>query len=682
MRRPVQKKHARHKIWRCTRAPQRAVEDKSSLLDCTPSAKPAESGGHFSIIFSGFTPIMPLIFPMHYLIMKCNISRYRRKAVLSMQETKELNSTEDPNMRREASPGQGAGNRRKRRPHIKRSGLFAVLGISFGAALLLYFLIGFYYQKVFLPATTVNGIAVSGLTPEQVQDLLNTNAAEYVLTIIEDGDQTEQISGSSIGLYAKNDNSLQDILGQQNILTWAFQIFQEKAYLLDMEYDEERLSSAINGLSCMNRKNWVSPENAYIKYEKGSGYRIVPEIPGNEILTDNLFDAVRMAIDRLDSDLSLRDAGVYRLPETLSDSADLAEQFSLLEPYSDMTVTYQFGSQTEVLDSDTLSDWVSLDKNGTLRIDEEAAAEFVKGLAKKYNTAYSPKTLETSYGETVTIKGGFYGWQIDRETETENLLAIIRGGKSVTTEPAYLLRAASHDELDYGDTYVEINLTAQHLFYYKDGELLIESDFVSGNPSKGNATPAGAYAITYTERNATLKGQNYRTPVSYWMPFNGNIGMHDSSWRSSFGGVIYQTNGSHGCINLPPSVAKVIFENIEKGIPVLCYHLGGTEQNPDDLSDEQIAAENDPAESQEPSAGDIPAEGQPAVPEEGAPVDGQPAAPEGNPPAGGESPAPEGSTPADGQSAAPEGGAPADGTAPLPPAEGAIPADTAPAPAE
>ena len=60
------------------------------------------------------------------------------------------------------------------------------------------------------------------------------------------------------------------------------------------------------------------------------------------------------------------------------------------------------------------------------------------------------------------------------------------------------------------------------------------------------------------------------------MPFNGGIGMHDAYWRSSFGGRIYKTNGSHGCINLPPAVAKTIYENISAGMPVLCYHLDGS----------------------------------------------------------------------------------------------------------
>ena len=83
--------------------------------------------------------------------------------------------------------------------------------------------------------------------------------------------------------------------------------------------------------------------------------------------------------------------------------------------------------------------------------------------------------------------------------------------------------------------------------------------------------------MTYKERNAMLVGENYETPVSYWMPFNQNVGLHDAVWRDSFGGSIYKTSGSHGCINLPYAIAKQIYGYAEKGMPVICYHLSGTE---------------------------------------------------------------------------------------------------------
>ena len=55
------------------------------------------------------------------------------------------------------------------------------------------------------------------------------------------------------------------------------------------------------------------------------------------------------------------------------------------------------------------------------------------------------------------------------------------------------------------------------------------------------------------------------------MPFNGNIGIHDAGWRNKFGGNIYLTNGSHGCINSPPNLANTIFNNIDASTPVICY---------------------------------------------------------------------------------------------------------------
>ena len=216
------------------------------------------------------------------------------------------------------------------------------------------------------------------------------------------------------------------------------------------------------------------------------------------------------------------------------------------------------------------------DGQGGVSLDESKIGEYVSWLAQTYNTAYKPKTLKTSYGQTVTISKSVYGWKINQSEETAALKQILLSCESQEREPVYSQTAASHDGNDYGNTYAEINLTAQHMFFYKEGKLVVESDFVSGNESRGWSTPAGVYPLTYKQRNATLKGENYATPVSYWMPFNGGIGMHDAYWRSSFGGKIYKTNGSHGCINLPPAVAKTIYENISAGMPVLCYHLDGS----------------------------------------------------------------------------------------------------------
>ena len=149
----------------------------------------------------------------------------------------------------------------------------------------------------------------------------------------------------------------------------------------------------------------------------------------------------------------------------------------------------------------------------------------------------------------------------------------IQNGETVDKEPAYISKGAQKGSNDIGNSYVEIDLTNQRLYLFKDGDIVLETDFVSGNMSKADCvTPPGVFGLTYKTRNAILRGANYETPVNYWMPFNGNVGMHDATWRRDFGGTIYLTSGSHGCINLPLHMAASIYEYVSTGFPVVCYY--------------------------------------------------------------------------------------------------------------
>ena len=125
-----------------------------------------------------------------------------------------------------------------------------------------------------------------------------------------------------------------------------------------------------------------------------------------------------------------------------------------------------------------------------------------------------------------------------------------------------------------GDTFVEVDMSKQYLWFYKDGYIVAEGNVVSGNLSEnGCATPAGVYSLNNKQRDTNLVGPNYVSPVSFWMPFIKNsIGLHDASWRNEFGGEIYKTSGSHGCVNLPYSLAQSIYSNISVGTPVVCYY--------------------------------------------------------------------------------------------------------------
>ena len=484
------------------------------------------------------------------------------------------------------------------------------------------------YKTRFFPNTQINGVDASGKTAAEVQELIAEGVNGYTLTIDERNNQTETIAGTDIKLHAEFDGSLEKMVAAQNPFAWLGHVKQEEYTIGTMvAYDDAALESQIRNLSCLDPEKAMEPVNAKIsEYVPGQGYSIEPEQEGTAVEVEKLTQAVTDAIESLQDHLSLEEADVYKKPTVLKDDASLAEQLDKLNKYAKMSVTYQFGDSTETLNGDQIHAWLIANADGSVSVDSSKVAEYVSEMAKAHNTSNKAKTLKTSYGSTIQVSGGTYGWKINQAAETEALAAIIASGESTTREPEYSQKAASHGANDYGDTYVEINLTGQHLFFYKEGKLVVESDFVSGNLAKGWGTPAGSYPLAYKQKNAVLKGENYRTPVNYWMPFNNGIGMHDAKWRSSFGGTIYKTSGSHGCINLPPSVAKTIFDNISAGTPVICYNLAGTEKST--TSGTAKPAETKPAETTAPAETPAPAETQaPAPAETQAPGPGQSPAP-------------------------------------------------------
>lgn len=440
------------------------------------------------------------------------------------------------------------------------------------------------YQTCFLPGTIVDGMDVTGKTASEVEDAIAEQLKGYTLTINGREELSESITGESVGLYAEFDDTLEKAVAAQKPMDWGKYRFGKAVNEVNtdalLHYSSEMLDEAVAGLSCMDKENMREPQDARISdYDSATGsYTIIKEDEGTELLEDKVKEAVASAIMSLSESVNLEEQGCYLSPAVTSGDEALKTACESMNRYVGAKITYKFGDRSETLSGNEIHNWLTV--NGTsVGVSETKAAEYVKNLASAYNTAYKPKTLKTSYGKNVTITTGSYGWKIDQTKETAALVSLIKNGEQTSREPEYSQKAASRSGNDYGNTYVEINLTAQHLYFYVDGKLLVQSDFVSGNAAKGWSTPAGAYALTYKQRNATLKGQGYATPVSYWMPFNGGIGLHDANWRKTFGGTIYKNNGSHGCINLPSAVAKTIYENISAGDPVLCYHLDGTESS-------------------------------------------------------------------------------------------------------
>lgn len=467
-------------------------------------------------------------------------------------------------------------NEKLRRIILACSGLFVLILV------IAYLCISQYYKDHFYARTFINGMDCSNLTASEAKELITTNVNTYVLTITARDGSTQKIGANDIDLGCTFDKEISDVLAEQSAYSWLVNAFKENKVEnpYELHYDEDKLETVIKNLDCLEKEKQIEPSNATISaYNAETGFTIVKEEQGNKIIKKKLVAEIKTAIDTLDTSLILANTDCYKKPTVYSDDKILQTTLDTINKYMQTKLTYTFGEKTEVLDGTKIGPSIKVDDEYNVIIDETKIKEFIDYIGKTYNTIFTNRTFMTSYGKEIVVEGGDYGWWLNRNQEINEVLECIKNGEQKDKEPSYYQTAVQYGENDLGNTYVEINLTAQHLFVYKDGKKVVESDLVSGNLAGGHGTPTGVYPIKYKETDTFLKGQNndgsnYNTHVDYWMPFNGGIGLHDASWRHGvFGGTIYKNSGSHGCINLPPAKAKAIFEVVSKGTPVIVYNL-------------------------------------------------------------------------------------------------------------
>lgn len=446
-----------------------------------------------------------------------------------------------------------------------------LLGIIVAAVLLLYLLISFYFTSHFFFSTTINGADVSLKNENQADQSIRRYTENYKLLLIEREGKSDEITGQEAGLEYKNKTYVKEALNEQKALQWIGSLFQKQKIFSGnlFFYNENKLNLTLDQLNCFKQAK-IEPENVSYQYTDGH-YQMIKEIYGNRIEKEKLKAAVADSIFKGETKLDLDANSCYINPVYTMKSPKAYKTLRHLNKCVSTHVSYLFGSKREVVDGNVIQYWIAVDENLDIILDKDKVRAYVKAMGKKYDTVGVKRSFKTSLGTMVDIEGGIYGWKIDQESETSALAENINSGRTLIREPAYIQKAVSRAGNEIGETYVEINITRQHMWFYKDGRLIAQGPVVTGNPNRGNATVTGAYMLNYKQEGAVLSGPGYEAGVQYWMPFYGNIGIHDAKWRRAFGGEIYKKNGTHGCVNAPYYLAKTIYKHIESGIPIICY---------------------------------------------------------------------------------------------------------------
>ncbi len=463
---------------------------------------------------------------------------------------------------------------RERRRRQRRNRMIVVGSIS-GVILLLaavYLAMAFYFSSHFFFRTKINGWKVGGMDLQTAEEKVGDGVRDYLLTIFDRDGEKYHIYGEDIECSYVPNGAVKKLLEEQNPFQWVVELFspRKNEVPITMEYHEELISKAVSVLDCFRKENIIEPESAKIELGE-DGYYIVPETKGNHMILENVLAKVQQAVSDGASSIELTDED-YMEPEYTSESKEITDVMDRINSYESAEVNYEIKDYEEKLDKNQIRDFLKVE-GFSVTLDQSKIEAYVQALASKYNTYADVRTFQTSSGDTIEIGGGDYGWIVNKPGEAEQLKADLEAGKPVSREPVYSQRPFVEGKDDIGNTYVEIDYTKQHMWYYENGELVVESDVVTGNISRNNGSPDGVFKIVYKDSPAVLKGEDYESNVTYFMPFAYNVGIHDASWRNGkFGGDIYKSSGSHGCINAPLEVAQTIFERIKVGTPVIAFY--------------------------------------------------------------------------------------------------------------
>lgn len=454
------------------------------------------------------------------------------------------------------------------------------------------------YDNVFLDNTYISGINVGGMNKyEALAELKKKSVIPETVYITKRDGTGMNIKLADIGYVDNTEAKLEQIFNGQDHAKWFSAKYGMEEYTIQdsFSYDKKKLEELLARKLVMNQ-NATAPKDAYITQNDNGSFMVVPEVDGDtidETKIQLIYDYVESELDEMNFDIAIGSIDCYKTAKIRAES--LYEECDKLNGLHNIQISFDFIIGTEMIDGEQVMEWVTYDENApvdTLEVDRDAVERYVEGLSEKYDTFGKDREFEsTSRGKITVPQGqGCYGWWLDIDGMTQFIVSAIEDGESIEADPIYYVNPYSQytytcnpdwytSEKDYGDTYFDVDLKKQHMWYYENGELKLESDLVSGYPSESRNTPGGVYKLWLKERGKTLTGssdgRSYSSYVEYWNNISTiSIGFHDASWQNGkFGGEKYKSStwGSHGCINLPKDVAKYIFENVDYGTPVFAY---------------------------------------------------------------------------------------------------------------
>ncbi len=455
--------------------------------------------------------------------------------------------------------------------------LLWLVAAVFASVLLVYFTGVVYFQTHFPFHTSFLGYDISQRTEDAVDECMESETHARILKVLELDGAEETIDLASAAGYRRDvSEPAEGWIQPGQSWRWPESLWKYTTLTgnVTISYDRAMLCHAISGLSAMDPDNITLPQSAHLAWQDDICV-IIPEDDGNALSFPRVVEAVEKAVQNDADAVDLAAENCYRTAAIRSDDAYLLKRLARYEAINYQRIELDMtGATVTITPDDVLAFYVEAD--GELTLDEEAVDAFVDGLKERYDTYERQRPFVNRYFNEILVGTGAdtYGFKLDKSATVTLLIETLENKERLAQiEPVWTNRAWTREEngSDIGDTYIEVSIADQYIWALVDGVQVFNSNVVTGNVGNHD-TPRGVFRILNKERNAVLVGDDYETPVSYWMPITWRgVGLHDATWRGSFGGNIYTYDGSHGCINLPYWIAQEIFNTFPVGTPVVIW---------------------------------------------------------------------------------------------------------------
>lgn len=443
-----------------------------------------------------------------------------------------------------------------------------------------YICMAVYYKNHFTFGTRINNVYCAGLSVDEVNSLLIADKQDTILEVV-CFENVEKINLTELGVSYDYLEALKKEMKVQNNWFWGIQFILPQNIVVkpNITFEIPKVEEKLSKYSFSKNDIYSVDNTISIVKSEQAGY-ILEDHTLDQLDLKIAYPIIEEAIREEMPSIDLLANRCYKtLPQT-NQVERVRELYKKIQQFQDFSMVYHFGESDEVVDSAVISDWIALDENGeilldeegNLILDEERIFEYVKYLAMRYDTLGKTREFKATNGRVVSIDGGTYGNELDIEAEYEFLKSSFLQHQSGERNPQYLTQALYQGKDDIGDTYIEVDMTDQKMYYYRKGKILLQTDVVTGNHARGMDTPQRVCYVYFKQKNRILRGADYATPVKFWMAVNGHIGIHDATWRKEFGKDIYLTSGSHGCVNTPLGAMEKLYDMVEEGTPVIIFY--------------------------------------------------------------------------------------------------------------